>query len=165
MTKARQIADFDLTLPSYATKTGVETLTNKTLTSPTITTPTINTPIITVPSIAGVKLIKTAPTIASGIVTLDLSSSNCFAVNLNANITSFTVTNVPTTGNYIEFILELTADGTARTVTWTLNSIAGKFAGGTAPTLTSTNGKKDTFVIYTHDAGASWMIFKAGQNL
>lgn len=64
-----------------------------------------------------------------------------------------------------EFAIELTADGTARTVTWTLQGVAVKWAGGVAPTLTSTNGKKDTYVFYTHSAGSEWMAFKAGQNL
>jgi hypothetical protein len=116
-------------------------------------------------TITGLKLTKTAPTISAGVVTLDLNTANFFAVSLNANITSFTVTNIPTTGTAEEFAIELTADGTARTVTWTLQGVAAKWASGTAPTLTSTSGKKDTFVFYTHDGGTSWMAFKAGQNL
>jgi hypothetical protein len=143
MTQARQLADFS---PSTSpTLTGTETLTNKTLT--------------------GLKLTKTAPTISTGVVTLDLSTANVFAVSLNANITSFTVTNIPTTGTYAEFAIELTADGTARTVTWTFQGVGVKWASGTAPSLTSTNGKKDTFVFYGHSGGTEWMAFKAGQNL
>ena len=110
-------------------------------------------------------LTKTAPSISAGVLTLDCSLSNTFAVSLNAAITSFTVSNIPTTGSYYEFNLEFTADGTARSVTWTFSSVAVKWPGGTAPTLTSTNGKKDTFVFYTYDAGATWLGFVAGQNL
>jgi hypothetical protein len=143
MTQARQLADFS---PSTSpTLTGTETLTNKTLT--------------------GLKLTKTAPSISTGVVTLDLATANVFAVSLNANITSFTVTNIPTTGTYAEFAIELTADGTARTVTWTFQGVGVKWASGTAPSLTSTNGKKDTFVFYGHSGGTEWMAFKAGQNL
>lgn len=110
-------------------------------------------------------LTKTAPSISAGVLTLDYSLSNTFAVSLNAAITSFTVSNIPTSGSYYEFNLEFTADGTARSVTWTFSSVAVKWPGGTAPTLTSTNGKKDTFVFYTYDAGTTWLGFVAGQNL
>lgn len=110
-------------------------------------------------------LTKTAPSISAGVLTLDCSLSNTFAVSLNAAITSFTVSNIPTSGSYYEFNLEFTADGTARSVTWTFSSVAVKWPGGTAPTLTSTNGKKDTFVFYTYDAGTTWLGFVAGQNL
>lgn len=110
-------------------------------------------------------LTKTAPSISAGVLTLDCSLSNTFAVSLNAAITSFTVSNIPTSGSYYEFNLEFTADGTARSVTWTFSSIAVKWPSGTAPTLTSTNGKKDTFVFYTYDAGTTWLGFVAGQNL
>ncbi len=110
-------------------------------------------------------LTKTAPSISAGVLTLDCSLSNTFAVSLNAAITSFTVSNIPSSGSYYEFNLEFTADGTARAVTWTFSSVAVKWPGGTAPTLTSTNGKKDTFVFYTYDAGTTWLGFIAGQNL
>lgn len=110
-------------------------------------------------------LTKTAPSISAGVLTLDCSLANTFAVSLNAAITSFTVSNIPTTGSYYEFNLEFTADGTARSVTWTFSSVAVKWPGGTAPTLTSTSGKKDTFVFYTYDAGTTWLGFVAGQNL
>lgn len=110
-------------------------------------------------------LTKTAPSISAGVLTLDCALANTFAVSLNAAITSFTVSNIPTTGSYYEFNLEFTADGTARSVTWTFSSVAVKWPGGTAPTLTSTNGKKDTFVFYTYDAGTTWLGFVAGQNL
>ena len=110
-------------------------------------------------------LTKTAPSISAGVLTLDCSLSNTFAVSLNAAITSFTVSNIPTSGSYYEFNLEFTADGTARSVTWTFSSVAVKWPGGTAPTLTSTSGKKDTFVFYTYDAGTTWLGFVAGQNL
>jgi hypothetical protein len=110
-------------------------------------------------------LTKTAPSISAGVLTLDCSLSNTFAVSLNAAITSFTVSNIPSSGSYYEFNLEFTADGTSRAVTWTFSSVAVKWPGGTAPTLTSTSGKKDTFVFYTYDAGTTWLGFVAGQNL
>ena len=84
-----------------------------------------------------------------------------FNVALNANITTLSFTNVPASGTAYALTLLLTADGTARTVTW---GAAVKWPGGTAPTLTSTNGKVDTFVLFTHDGGTNWLAFTGGQN-
>lgn len=109
----------------------------------------------------GFKETKTAPSISSGTLTLDCSAGNVFAVSLNANITTLSFSNVPSTGTAYGLTLALTADGTARTVTW---GSAVKWPGGTAPTLTSTNGKVDNVVLYTHDGGTTWYAFTAGQN-
>lgn len=104
--------------------------------------------------------IKTAPSISAGTLTLDLSLGNVFEVSLNANITTFTVSNPVPTGSACSFVLVFTADGTARTVTW---GNAVQWPGATAPTLTSTNGKKDFFVFYT-STGGGFFAFVAGQN-
>lgn len=120
-------------------------------TSPTITTGTLT----------GLKETKTAPSISSGTLTLDCSAGNVFAVSLNANITTLSFSNVPTSGTAYSLTLALTADGTARTVTW---GTAVKWPSATAPTLTSTNAKVDTFVLTTWDGGTTWYAFVAGQN-
>lgn len=120
-------------------------------TSPTLTTPT-NT---------GLRETKTAPSISSNTLTLDCSTGNVFAVALNANITTLTFTNVPTTGTAYALTLSLTADGTARTVTWGASVL---WPSGTAPTITSTNAKTDTFILTTWDGGTTWYAFVAGQN-
>lgn len=103
----------------------------------------------------------TSPTISSGTLTLDLSGSNFFKVSLNAAITTLTISNVPASSMAAAFTLEFTADGTARAVTWPASI---KWPSGTAPTLTSTNGKTDTFAFYTVDGGTSWKAFVSGQN-
>jgi hypothetical protein len=46
-------------------------------------------------------------------------------------------------------------------VTW---GASVKWAGGTAPTLTSTNTKVDIFTFVTWDAGTTWYGFVSGQN-
>lgn len=120
------------------------------------TSPTVLTPVIT-----GLNETKTAPAISAGTLTIDCSVGNVFSVSLNANITTLTFTNVPSTGTSYSLTLLFTADGTARTITW---GASVKWPGGTAPTLTSTNGKVDTFVLYTFDAGTTWYAFTAGQN-
>lgn len=121
-------------------------------TSPTLTTATAT----------GLRETKTSPSISSGTLTLDCSAGNVFAVSLNANITTLSFTNVPSNNTAYGLTLNLTADGTARTITW---GSAVKWPGGTAPTLTSTNTKIDTFVMFTHDGGNTWYAFTAGQSL
>ena len=102
-----------------------------------------------------------SPSISSGALTLDLSTGNIFNVSLNAAITIMTISNIPTSSFAANFTLIFTADGTPRAVTWPL---AIKWPSGTAPTLTSTNGKKDTFAFFTTDGGTDWYGFVGGQN-
>jgi hypothetical protein len=120
------------------------------------TSPTITTGVLT-----GMRETKTAPTISAGTLTIDCSAGNVFAVSLNAAITTLSFTNVPASGTAFGLTLAFTADGTARAITW---GASVKWPGGTAPTLTSTNAKVDTFVLYTHDGGTTWYAFTAGQN-
>ena len=111
---------------------------------------------------------KTAPSISNNVLALDMTTGGFFATSLNNNITSFTVTNIPVSGNLGIIVLELTADGTARTVTWTFNNIANTdktvdWAGGTAPTMSSANNDRDTFVFFTYDGGDTWSGSVFGQ--
>jgi len=117
--------------------------------------------LLTRPYIKDYAEVVTAPAISAGTLTLNLENGNVFDVALNAAITTFTVSNPPATGRSGSFTLIFTADGTARAVTW---GAAVKWAGGTPPTLTSTNGKKDIFVMTTVDAGTNWLAIVAGQN-
>lgn len=104
---------------------------------------------------------KTAPAISTNVLVLDLSSSALFAVSLNAAVTTLTLSNPPAASGLCTFILEFTADGTPRSVTW---PAAVKWSGGTAPTLTSTNAKKDAFALYTYDGGTTYIASVIGQN-
>jgi hypothetical protein len=103
-----------------------------------------------------------APTISSGTLTLNLNNSRTFLVSLNANITTLTISNVPSASStVVSFTVIFTADGTARTITWP-GSV--KWPAGTAPTLTSTNAKKDVFSFVSTDAGTTWLGVIGGQN-
>jgi hypothetical protein len=102
-----------------------------------------------------------SPTISAGTLTLNLETSNIFAVSLNAAITTLTISNPPATDSGGAFTLILTADGTARAITW---GDAIKWPGGTPPTLTSGNGKRDVFTFVTTNAGISYYGFNSGQN-
>jgi hypothetical protein len=106
--------------------------------------------------------VTASPTISSGTLTVDLSAANVFTVSLNADITTLTISNTLATSNTSTgFTLVLTADGTARTITWPASV---KWSGGTAPTLTSTNNKIDVLSFVSYDQGTSWLGFVGGQN-
>lgn len=112
-------------------------------------------------TITSVKEVETAPSISSGTLTLNCALGNVFAVSLNASITTLTFTNVPSSGTAYALTLSLTATGSAYTITWGSSVL---WPSGTAPTLTSTNAKTDTFVLYTYNGGTTWYAFIVGQN-
>ncbi len=99
--------------------------------------------------------------ISAGAVTLNLASGGLFYTSLNANITSITISTPAASGLVSSFTWELIADGTARSITWPASV---KWDGGVAPTLTSTNTKKDVFTFYTRDGGSTYMGFVSGQS-
>lgn len=99
-------------------------------------------------------------TISSGNVTLNLSEAQVFLIDLNSNITTVSITNVPVTSNIaINFSIVFTADGTQRTVSWPASV---RWAGGSAPTLSSTSGKKDLLHFISYDNGTTWLAFIGG---
>lgn len=102
-----------------------------------------------------------SPTISAGTLTLNLETSNIFTVSLNAAITTLTISNPPASGSGGSFTLIFTADGTPRSVTWPASI---KWAGGTAPVITSAIGKVDSFAFFTSDGGSNWQGYIGGQN-
>jgi hypothetical protein len=102
------------------------------------------------------------PAISSGTLTLDLSTATHFAVALNANITTFTISNVPNPGGTVSaFTVRFLADGTPRTITWGASVV---WPSGTAPTMSSTNGRADFITFITYNGGTTWYGFVGGQN-
>jgi len=103
------------------------------------------------------------PSISSNVLTLDLSSAQSFNVTLNQSINSFIITNAPTT-TATTFLVKLTQDGTGgRTVTFTFQGANVYWAGGIAPTMTSTANKTDIFSFTTLN-GTDYYGITAGQN-
>jgi hypothetical protein len=99
--------------------------------------------------------------IVSNSITLDLNAAAIFSVSLTNNITSITLSNIQSTGRTSSFVIIFTADGTARSVTWPASF---QWPSSIAPTITSTNGKKDLFLFMTIDGGTTWQAFISGQN-
>ena len=89
---------------------------------------------------------------------IDLSKGNYFTKTISGT-TTFTVSNVPTSGSVASIILDLTNGGSA-TITWWSGT---KWVGGTAPTLTTSG--RDVLGFFTHDAGTTWSGFVLGKDV
>jgi hypothetical protein len=100
------------------------------------------------------------PTTAAS-MSLDLSTGSLFRISLTTSITSLTFTNTPASPRVCSFVIQLVADGTARTVAW---PVSVKWPSNIAPTITSTSGKLDTFSFLTYDGGTTWLGFTSAQN-
>lgn len=122
-----------------------ETLTNKTLTKPIIN--------------ASVPGYQTYTPDAGGTATLDLALANRHLITMPAGNITIALSN-GTTGQY--FQIGITQDsGGSRTVTW-FTTI--KWSGGTAPTLTTTASKRDTFGFFVTGAN-TYDGYVIGQNI
>jgi hypothetical protein len=120
-----------------------------------------NNPVATLDINGSIGESKTNILIISNTLTLPLNTATFFTVSLNNNITTMTFVSPPANPRVYSFVLQFTADGTPRTVVW---PVTVKWTGGIAPTLTSTNGKVDTFTFVTHDGGTNYFGFISGQN-
>lgn len=84
---------------------------------------------------------------SAGVMNLNLSDSWSHTVS---GTTSFSFTNVPTSGRTKFVVLEITNGGSA-TVNWPTNT---RWPNGSAPTLTTSG--VDVVVFFTDDGGANW---------
>jgi hypothetical protein len=121
---------------------GTVTMTNKTLTSPTITGATISTSTLTKPTINASTGGTQSYTPAGGATaTLLCALANRHLITMPAGNITIALDTV-TTGQI--FTVDITQDGGgSRTVTW-FSTI--RWAGGSAPTLTTTGSKRDSFI-------------------
>jgi len=136
-----------MTLPDTASDTLAAIAATQTFTNKTLTKPTIN---------GSVQAYTTDSDGAT--VTFNMAASNVHTVVLGGNRT-LAVSNV-SAGQ--AFVLRLVQDGTgSRTVTWFTTL---KWAGGTAPTLTTTLNKTDVFGFICTSAD-NYDAYVIGQNL
>lgn len=116
-----------------------QTLTNKTLTNPTVT-----------------NYVETSYSAnSSTAITLDLANGTVQIITLTGNATI----TMPTATSGKSFVMMLKQDGTgSRTVTWSTV----KWAGGTAPTITSTASRLDLLSFFAD--GTNWYGAVISQN-
>lgn len=89
---------------------------------------------------------------------IDLATASFFTKTISG-ATTFTVSNTAASGLSTSFILDLTNGGSAAITWW-----AGvKWAGGTAPTLTSSG--RDVLGFFTHNGGTTWTGLLLGKDV
>ena len=104
---------------------------------------------------------STAITSSSNAATINLRDGNVFTHTLSENVT-YTFSNPAASGRASAFILKVTQDSSARTITWPTSV---DWAAATAPTLTATNAGVDVFAFLTVDGGTTYYGFTLGQAL
>lgn len=135
----KTIAYADNTLTGVVGTTATQTLTNKTIQAG-------------IYSEAYAALSGTTPAV-------NCSTGNIFSLTTSGN-TTFTFTNVPTTGIGYGFTLKLTAGGT-HTLTWPASV---DWPGGAAPSAPA-SGATNVYVFITYDGGTIWYGFLGGAAL
>ncbi len=125
--------------------TATQTLTNKTLTNPRIDT-TDN-------------VAQTYTPAGAGTATLDLSLGSEHRITMPAGNITIALSNDTNAKKFIVSILQ--DSGGSRTVSW-FSTI--RWAGGSAPTLTTTGSKRDTFG-FIRTGSSTYDGFIIGQNL
>ena len=103
----------------------------------------------------------TAVTSSSNAVSLNLRLGDNFSHDLT-EATTVSFANPAASGKVSTATLRVIQGSTARAITWH-SSI--KWAGDTAPTLSTGDDDVDVFVFYTVDAGTTYYGFTAGQDM
>lgn len=101
----------------------------------------------------------TSITSSSNAATINLRDGNVFEHTLSENVT-YTFSNPAASGRSSSFILKVTQDTSARTITWPTSV---DWADATAPTITTTSGGVDVFAFTTTDGGTTYYGFTLGQ--
>lgn len=106
--------------------------------------------------------LSTTLSISSGAITLNVAAYSIFAVTLDQSISSINITDVSSSPYISNFVLVVTYNGTEYNITWPESF---RWADGVAPSLTTTNGKKDIFTFFTLDGGTTYNAIIAGLNV
>lgn len=120
---------------------------------------------ITIPTVEVTKTQEVFQTLThsgSGTLSINFDSGNVIYLNQGANITGFTLTNIPSGKAFSFSITRKNTAGSSLTITW---GSAFKWpTGGTAPTLTNTLNAIDVFTFITFDGGTTIYSVASGTN-
>ena len=100
-------------------------------------------------------------TSSSSTLAIDCNDGEFQQVYLSASATAVTVANWPATGAAAKLTLLIYNTGAYNITGWPTGTI---WAGGSAPTITSGNGKKDIIVLLSPDGGTTIFGSVVGQN-
>jgi len=89
---------------------------------------------------------------------IDLATGNYFSRTISGS-TTLTVSNVPTTGTAVSFILDLTNGGSAAITWWS----GVKWPSGVVPALTASG--RDVLGFFTYDGGTTWTGLLLGRDV
>jgi len=99
---------------------------------------------------------------ATGAVALNLADGNVNSITLTGN-TTLSFNNPASSGLASNLTIIIAQDATgSRTVTWPASV---KWAGGTAPTITTTASAVDILTLFTVDGGTTWYGFLSGADM
>jgi hypothetical protein len=104
-------------------------------------------------TVAAIKEVQSAISASN----IDCSLGNYYSKTISG-ATTLTVSNVPTSGTAYSMILDLTNSGS--NITWWSGT---KWAGGTAPTLTTSG--RDVLGFFTYDGGTTWTGLVLGKDV
>jgi hypothetical protein len=108
----------------------------------------------TTPTVTALREVQTAVSASN----IDLSAGNYFSKTISGT-TTFTVSNVPSSGTVASFILDMTNGGSA-----TVNFWSGvKWSYGTAPPFTASG--RDVLGFFTYDGGTTWTGLLLGTDI
>ena len=106
--------------------------------------------------IPGAGIDSTSAALSGTTPSVDVGARDTYTLTTSGN-TTFTFTNVPSSGQVSTFSLHITAGGT-HTLTWPTSV---DWAGGTAPDAPA-SGEKDIYTFVSIDGGTNWYGFLAG---
>jgi len=102
---------------------------------------------------------------ASGTLSIGLNAGNYQKTTLTGNITSVTILNLPTSGDFYELRLYVHQDGSGgRTISgWPSGTL---WPSGSAPDLSGSGANAvDIIVLGTPDAGTTWYGYRVASNM
>jgi hypothetical protein len=112
------------------------------------------------PKLLGYTESTTAPAISSGVLNIDCTTSNVFSISHNQDITSITLSNLPTGTNCWSGTIIFKQDATgSRTITFPASF---KFGAAGTPTVVGTANTSNIISIFTFDAGTTFFATFTG---